>query len=98
MVLSTCSRVPGAERTHRPAAGQCVCPQALSSALKEVGALLGATLDQAQLSAQQQRFLRVQCRQFQESSHAFHHFWRQPSQLEEHAMQVEARLGLYCLA
>ena len=75
-----------------------MCPQALSSALKEVGALLDATLDQAQLSAPEQRFLRAQRRQFEESSHALHHFWLRPSQLEEHAMQVEARLGLYCLA
>ena len=69
--------------------------QALSSALKEVGALLGAALDQAQLSAPQQRFLQGQRRQFEESSHALHHFWQRPAKLEEHAMQVEAQLGLY---
>ena len=70
--------------------------QALSSALKEVGALLGAALDQAQLSAPQQRFLQGQRRQFEESSHALHHFWQRPAKLEEHAMQVEAQLGLLC--
>ena len=75
-----------------------MCPQALNSALKAVGALLDATLDQAQLSAPEQRFLRAQRRQFEESSHALHHFWLRPTQLEEHAMQVEAQLGLHCAA
>ena len=69
-------------------------PQALSAAFKAVSALLDSTLDQAQLSAQQQHFLRVQCRQFEESSHVLHHFWLRPAQLEEHAMQIEAQLGL----
>ena len=74
-----------------------MCPQALNSALKAVGALLDATLDQVQLSEPQQRYLRAQRRQFEKSSHALHQFWRRPShQLEEHAMQVEAQLGLHC--